>query len=253
MKKTALTLTLIATLTLSGCQTSGNGDAGGGWLSSVGHILSDPLFQTGMQTALSQADISAGLREALTVGTNQVVNQLGQTGGFNNDPTIRIPLPRELQIVDETLNKFGLGVLTTDLKNRMNAAAEIATPKAKEYFMTAITSMTIDDAVGILNGPNDAATQYLRRTTGNDIAADIAPIIQNALNQAGAIQAFDSVMGQYSALPFVSAAKTDLNNYVLDRTLDGIFHYVAREESAIRTNPAKRTTELLQKVFGSTQ
>lgn len=253
MKKTIIPLILSSTLALSACQTSGAGTTATDWLSTAQSVLNNPLLGNVATSALSSTEISAGLREALTVGTNTVVSQLGQSGGFNGDPAIKIPLPGQLQNVDDALTKFGLGSLTSDLKNRMNAAAEIATPRAKELFISAISQMTISDAQSILTGPNDAATSFLRKTMGGELSTDIAPIVQNALSQAGAVQAYDNVMGQYAALPFMPDVKADLNSYVVDKAMDGIFYYVAQEEAAIRANPAKRTTEILQKVFGSVQ
>lgn len=252
MKKVILPLILTSTLALSACQTSGTGTATD-WLSTAQSIMNNPLLQGAATSALSSTEISAGLREALSIGTNAVVSQLGQTGGFNLDPAIQIPLPGQLQSVDNALTKFGLGSLTSDLKNRMNSAAEIATPRAKELFINAISNMTISDAQSILTGPNDAATSFLRKTMGAQLSTDIAPIVQNALSQAGAVQSFDAVMGQYAALPFMPDVTADLNSYVVDKAMDGIFYYVAQEEAAIRANPAKRTTEILQKVFGSVQ
>ncbi len=249
MKKIIATLLLSSTLTLSACQTNDSG-SGANWGALASEVLNSQLFQSTAMTALSSSEISAGLREALNVGTNAVVSQLGQSGGFNLDPLIRIALPKELEAVDKALSKVGMDGLTKDLKNRMNAAAEIATPRAKELFVNAITNMTITDAKNILGGANDAATQYLRQSMGTQLASDISPIIQNALNQAGALQAYDQVMGQYQALPFMPDVKSNLNDYVVNRALDGIFYYVAQEEAAIRENPAKRTTELLKKVFG---
>jgi hypothetical protein len=233
MKKMIVTLLLSSTLTLSACQTSGDGQTTN-WGSLAQDVLNSQLFQSTAMSALSSSEISAGLREALNMGTSAVVSQLGQSGGFNLDPLIRIALPKELETVDNALSKLGMDGLTKDLKNRMNAAAEIATPRAKELFVNAITNMTITDAQNILGGANDAAS----------------PIIQNALSQAGAMQAYDQVMGQYQSLPFMPDVKSDLNDYVVDKALDGIFYYVAQEEAAIRENPAKRTTELLKKVFG---
>jgi hypothetical protein len=141
--------------------------------------------------------------------------------------------------------------LTNDLKTRMNDAAEIATPKAKSLFLDAISTMTITDAQDILFGADNAATNYLRSRMGSALGVEIEPIIQSALNQAGAVQAYDSVMGQYQSLPFMPDVKANLTNHVVDKALDGIFYYVAQEEAAIRNNPAKRTTELLQKVFAA--
>jgi hypothetical protein len=249
MKKMIVTLLLSSTLTLSACQTSGDGQTTN-WGSLAQDVLNSQLFQSTAMSALSSSEISAGLREALNMGTSAVVSQLGQSGGFNLDPLIRIALPKELETVDNALSKLGMDGLTKDLKNRMNAAAEIATPRAKELFVNAITNMTITDAQNILGGANDAATQYLRQSMGTQLAGDISPIIQNALSQAGAMQAYDQVMGQYQSLPFMPDVKSDLNDYVVDKALDGIFYYVAQEEAAIRENPAKRTTELLKKVFG---
>ena len=111
--------------------------------------------------------------------------------------------------------------------------------------------MSITDAKNILTGPQDAATQFLRRTMGPGLGQEMQPLIQNALSQAGAIRAYDQVIGQYDQLPFMPDVKANLNNYVVDKAMDGIFYYVAQEEAAIRTNPAKRTTEILKTVFGA--
>jgi hypothetical protein len=230
MKKMIVTLLLSSTLTLSACQTSDSGGATN-WGSLASEVLNSQLFQSTAMNALSSSEISAGLREALNIGTSAVVSQLGQSGGFNLDPLIRIALPKELKTVDNALSKLGMDGLTKNLKN-------------------AITNMTITDAQNILTGSHDAATQYLRQSMGAQLADDMSPIVQNALSQAGAVQAYDQVMGQYQALPFMPDIKSNLNNYVVDKALDGIFHYVAQEEAAIRENPAKRTTELLKKVFG---
>lgn len=194
------------------------------------------------------------MREALNIGTQNVVAQLGTANGFNTDNAIRIPLPESLQTVDKTLSMLGLNSLTQDLETRLNRAAEAATPKAKQYFLSAIQNMTISDAQNILSGPNDAATQYLRNAMGTDLSRDIEPIITQTLSEAGAIQAYDTAVNRYAQIPFVSAlagnSKAQLNDYVTEKALDGIFYYVAQEEAAIRENPAKRTTELLRKVFG---
>ncbi len=249
IKKITLGLVLSSTVALSACQTNGDGTSTN-WGSLASEVLNSQLFQTSAQTALSSTEISTGLREALRVGTNTVVSQIGQSGGFNLDPIIRIALPDELRTVDSTLSKLGLDGLTKDLKNSMNAAAELATPRAKELFVNAITNMTITDAKNILTGPDNAATTYLRSAMGAELSSDMMPIIQSALSQAGAVQAYDQVIGQYQALPFMPDVKANLTSYVTEKALDGIFYYVAQEEAAIRNNPEKRTTELLKTVFG---
>lgn len=206
-------------------------------------------------TGLSTLDISNGLRQALTIGTQNVVGQLGIKNGFNTDPNIRIPLPQSLQKLQSAMMMAGAGGVMDDLETRLNTAAEVATPKAKSLFINAISQMTITDAQSILNGPDNAATSYLRNTMGTELGVEMQPLIQQALSEAGAVQAYDQVVGRYASSPLMSGLvpdmKAELNDYVVDKALDGIFYYVAQEEAAIRQNPAKRTTELLQKVFAA--
>jgi len=269
MKHKAALLTL-SLFTLASCNTStGNnsgifgglggtiGSGGSGVFGGVGLDLGSLINGGTSLASLTNTDIILGLKEALNIGSGNVVNQLGVLNGFNNDSNIRIPLPDKLETVHKTLSAIGMSSLTEDLELRINRAAEAATPKAKALFISAIQNMTIDDAKGILTGPNDSATQYLRRAMGPQLLNDIEPIIQSTLAQAGAIQAYDNVVGRYDQIPFVSSlagsSKAQLNDYVSEKALDGIFYYVAREEAAIRANPAKRTTEILQKVFGAVQ
>ena len=186
MKKIILTLSLVSSLTLTACQTNDD------WISAGQNILGSAMGQQGMATALSATEMSAGLREALNIGTGIVVNQLGQSGGFNLDPKIKIPLPASLQKVDNALSTIGLGSITKDLESKLNRAAELATPKAKTLFFDAIKSMTITDANDILFGADNAATTYLRARMGTALAAEMQPIIQTTMNQAGAVQAYDA-------------------------------------------------------------
>ncbi len=198
---------------------------------------------------LTVGDLSAGLKDALKVGTGNVVSQLGQEGGFGLDEAIRIALPDELQTAKEWLEKVGMADSLVDLENRMNRAAEVATPKAKELFWNAIQDMSIDDAKQIYNGPNDAATQYFRSKMGGPLGDLMRPEIQTGLQEAGAVKTFDNIMNKYEDIPFVPDIKADLTEHTVNKGLDGIFYYLAKEEAAIRENPAKRTTDLLKKVF----
>ncbi len=202
---------------------------------------------------LTKSEMVAGLREALEVGTKRVVSQLGVEDGFNLDPKIHIPLPNQLQRVDQALKTIGMNTLTEELELRLNRAAELATPKAKELFINAITDMTITDAKNILTGPENAATEYLRKSMGPELLQEMQPIIDSTLAEAGAIQLYDQAMGQYGEIPFVPDVKANLKDYVSNKAMDGIFYYVAKEEAAIRNNPAERTTDLLKKVFSSVQ
>ena len=201
--------------------------------------------------SLNNPTISAALKQALTLGTQRVATSLGQKGGFNLDPKIHIPLPTPLQKVDKALTMMGMGTLTDDLETRINAAAEASMPKAKELFVSAIKQMTITDAKTILSGPNDSATQYLKKSMTPELTKAMQPIIQKSLADAGAIKSYDQVMGQYSQLPLVSGVKSNLTNYAVDKTIAGMFYYVAKEEAAIRANPAQQTTSLLKTVFSS--
>lgn len=202
-------------------------------------------------TVQTHYKISDALREALEIGTQNVVARLGRADGFLKDSKVHIPLPRSLRTVDSVLEKAGMSYLTDDLEVQLNRAAEQATPKAKKLFISAIKKMTIKDAKDILNGNDDAATVYLRRTMGRDIEKEMEPIVQMALDNTQAMKSFDAVVDQYSALTFISSVRTDLREYVIDKTVDGIFYYVAKEEKAIRKDPAKRTTDLLRVVFGT--
>ncbi len=200
---------------------------------------------------LSDQEIGRGLREALKVGVGTVVSQVGATDGYNADPRIHVPLPDSLGTVQKTLARIGMPDLMDDLELRLNRAAEAAAPEARDVFWQAIREMTLDDVRQIYDGPDDAATRYLERTMSDPLIARMQPIVDASLSQAGAVRAYDNALAQYKAIPFVPDAKADLTQHVLERALEGLFLYLGEEEAAIRQNPAKRTTELLQKVFGA--
>ena len=202
--------------------------------------------------ALATEEIVAGLREALKVGTERVVETIGTTDGFNKSPDIHIPLPENLRMVQSALNGIGMGDLGDELELKLNRAAEAATPKAKEIFWQSISSMSLEDARKIYDGPDDAATRYFQGSMSAPLKVEMHPIVDAILAEVGAIKAYDQMMGKYATLPFLPDIMANLTDYALDKALDGIFLYLAREEAAIRQNPAQRTTELLKKVFGGT-
>lgn len=208
--------------------------------SNIGQSLSE----------LSQSQIIDGLREALKVGTQRVVSQIGAADGYNLDQQIHIPLPKELQQVQSLLKRFGLSALADDVELRLNRAAELAAPQAKKLIWKAIEALTLDEAQAIYKGPKDAATQYFKKIATPDLRQTIAPIAENSLNQVGALQAYDGLMSDYKKLPFVPDVKANLIDHTTQLAMDGIFHYLAIEEAAIRDNPAKRTTDILKTVFG---
>jgi hypothetical protein len=200
--------------------------------------------------SLSISEIGAGLKDALRVGTENVVGQLGSLNGFNNDPSIHIPLPKKFKTIKSMLSKVGKSRLLDDLELKLNRAAEAATPKAKKLFWQSISEMSFEDVKAIYKGPDDAATQYFRKKMTPALSEEMRPVVDEGMSKVGAIKAYDKVMGQYRALPFVPDIKANMTNYVLEKGMDGIFYYLAREEAAIRKNPAKRTTDLLKRLFG---
>ena len=196
-------------------------------------------------------DIAAGLTQALVIGTDRVVAQLGKPGGFLDDPKARIPLPGPLAQAQGALRMAGMSGMVDDLDVRMNRAAEAATPIAKDLIIQAIKGLSFKDAAAILNGPNDAATRYLQRQTAKPLAQKMRPIVDQQLADAGAVQAFQSVAGEYRSLPLVGGAlDVDLTGHVISYAQKAIFLYLGKEEAAIRSNPAARTTSLLKSVFG---
>ena len=209
----------------------------------------------GMTGGNQSVDLAAGLKEALRVGTETVVGQLGTTDGFNRDRTIRIPLPRRLDATRDWMGKVGMGGSLDDLETRLNRAVEAATPKAKRIFWQSIREMTLKDAKAIFNGPPDAATQFFKAKMGPRLKTEMRPVIVSSLSRVGAIQKYDEIVARYQKIPVAPKLAPDLKSTLADHTLDGalngLFHYLAKEEAAIRQNPAKRTTELLRRVFGS--
>ncbi|WP_372677165.1 DUF4197 domain-containing protein [Desulfosarcina sp.] len=221
----------------------------GGWLDKGSDVLKSLGGTTG-QTGLSNADIASAFKEALHIGTENVVTRLGRTDGFNADQAIHIPLPGQMETVRSALAKVGMSQPLDDLELKLNRAAENATPKAKSLFVDAISAMTFDDVKRIYNGPEDSATRYFRGKMTPGLTREIEPVVTESLSQVGAIQTYEHIMGQYRALPFVPDIKADLNGHVIQKSLDGIFYYVAKEEAAIRQDPIRQTTDLLKRVFG---
>lgn len=212
--------------------------------------IADVLLEGGTETGLSNETISAGLREALVIGSDRVVDRLGAEDGFYGSE-FRIPLPDRLQQVRDNADRFGLGGAFDSLEQRINRAAEAAAPQARDLFVGAITQMTFSDVMGIYKGPDDAATAYLRRSTENDLRQSMRPVISNSLDQVGAVRSFNDLVSRYNALPFVEPINADLSDHVLDYANNALFARLAIEEGAIRQDPVKRTTELLRTVFAN--
>ena len=218
-----------------------------GWLDKIKQKMGDSDKK---EQSLSTDEVGSGLKEALRVGTETVVGNLGQDGGFNLDPLIHIALPSQLDQVKNILGKVGMDSMLTDLESRLNQAAEIATPKAKDLFIQAIDDMTMEDVMAIYKGPDDSATRYFETKMSAPLALEMKPVVDESLADAGAVNLYDNVMERYDGIPFTPKVEADLSDYVVQKGMDGIFYYLAKEEAAIRQDPLKRTTDLLKSVFG---
>lgn len=215
---------------------------------SVTQTLTRVLQQTGGGETLSLQEIVAGLREALTVGSKQAISQVSRPGGFSKS-TLRIPAPRPLKKPIKALRKIGMGRLADQFEDRMNLAAEQAAAKATPIFLDAVRQMTFADAKKILYGSKTAATDYFRKKTETRLRTSFAPIVRQQMNRLGTVKVYQDLVTRYQALPFTSAPKFNLENYVVDKTMDGLFATLAGEEAKIRQDPAARTTQLLRRVF----
>lgn len=208
----------------------------------------DMMAQPAVSNALSDQDISAGLKEALAKGTKTAVNQLGSSDGFWRNERFRIPLPKPLQKADALLRGFGAGPKLDELHLSMNRAAESAVPVAADVFSEAVKKLTLEDVRGILGGAPDAATQYFRKATSDTLMAKFKPIVAGITAKAGLVQQYKGVLA--SAGPLASSlGAPDLDDYVTRKALDSLFLRVADEEKSIREDPAARSSELLKKVF----
>ena len=203
---------------------------------------------------LSAAEAAEGIRAALEQGTGDAVASLARRGGYLDDPQVRIPLPPRLASLQDDLARFGLSGQLDALEVELNRGAEAAAPAARAIFLDAIRGMTIQDAVGIVRGPDTAATDYFRGRTTPALTRAFRPIMQDGLQRAGAIRTFDALAARLAQVPLAPQlagdAKADLIDHGVALGLDGLFAYVAREEAAIRRNPAKRGSEILRRVFG---
>lgn len=202
--------------------------------------------------ALGEADAVAGLKEALAVGARIAVGALGREDGFLGNDAVRIPLPDSLQTIGRGMRRVGLGRHVDAFETSMNRAAEAAVPEALELLAEAVRGMRFEDAMDILRGPDDAATAYFREQSGSAITTRFAPIVERATASVGVTRRYQELLdeaGYLSAL--FNPDDLDLNRYVTDKAVDALFLMLAREELRIREDPLARSSELLQRVFGS--
>lgn len=201
--------------------------------------------------SLSEAEIAEGLKEALTNGISKGSDLVSQMDGYFKNPEIKLPFPPEAKNAEVKLRSIGMGADVDRFILTLNRAAEDAAKEAKPIFVTAIKSMTIQDAAGILRGQQDAATQYLKRTTSPALKEKFMPVVQNSLNKVNATRYYADLITAYNKIPLVTKLNPNLDEYATDKAIEGLFIMIAKEEKNIRQNPMARTSELLKKVFGS--
>lgn len=200
--------------------------------------------------ALSEAKIAAGLKEALRVGVANTVTLTGQPDGYFLNQAIKIVMPAQLQSFEKGLRTIGLGTQVDEFILSMNRAAERAAPQAKQIFWKAIGEMTFGEAKTILAGGDTAATEYFKEKTTGKLAAAFRPEVEKAMNQVGVTRQYKELAARVQAIPFAKSESLDLDQYVVTKSLDGLFQVLGEEERKIRTNPSARVTELLREVFG---
>lgn len=209
------------------------------------------VLQGASNAVLSNDEVANGLKEALVKGISVGSESASKEDGFLKNELIRIALPEEFRKVEGTMRKLGLGAEVDKVLLAINRGAENAAKEAKPIFVNAIKQLTIQDAFSILRGEEDAATQFLRRTTSDQLAVLFQPHIQESLNQVGATRYYTDLVKAYNAIPSTKNLNPDLNAYVTEKALDGLFILIANEEKNIRENPLERTTVLMRRVFAA--
>ena len=199
---------------------------------------------------LSDGKIVSGLKEALTVGTENTVKTTGREDGYFKSEAIKILMPDKLQTVEKGLRMVGMGGKIDEFVLSMNRAAERAAPLAKSIFWDAIKTMTFSDARAILSGGDTAATEFFQRTTTEPLTEAFQPIVSESMEEVGATSQYKQLMGRAQSIPFMKTEAFDLDSYVVGKSLDGLFYVLGQEETKIRKNPASRVTPLLKEVFG---
>jgi hypothetical protein len=202
-------------------------------------------------SGLSDMKIGSGLKEALKIGTENAVSFTGKKDGFFLNQAIKILMPEKLRTFERGLRAVGYGPEVDEFVLSMNRSAEKATPFAKQIFWDAIGEMTFDDVRRILSGNDTAATDYFKGKTTGKLTEVFKPIVSNAMNEVGVTRQYKQLVGRYESIPFVKKESFDLDQYVVTKALDGLFHMVGEEETKIRKNPTARTTDLLKEVFGN--
>lgn len=214
-------------------------------------ILKGAQKMLGTSDSISESEIVDGLKQALEIGTGKAVDLVSKTGGYYNNPEIKIPLPASVQKAEKLLRGVGFGSKVDAFELSMNNAAERAAPEAKSIFWDAIKKMKIDDAKKILNGGDDEATLFFKDKTYGRLQEIFEPIVKESMGEVGVTRTYQDLNAKVEKIPFADSLNVDLDQYVTDGALNGLFQMLAAEEKKIRSDPAARVTDLLKKVFGN--
>lgn len=212
-------------------------------------LLSSPSFALSL-AELSQGDAASGLKQALNQGAKAAVAQLGRPGGFSSDPQVRIGMPGKLGKAARTMKLMGMGAQVEQLEASMNQAAEAAVPQTQALLLQAVQNMTLQDAKAILAGPQDSATRYLDKSSREQLRSRFLPIVRQATQQVGLAQQYNAFAGQAASFGVIDAQSAQIENYVTEQALNGLFKIIAEQEAGIRRNPAQAAGSLARKVFG---
>jgi hypothetical protein len=208
------------------------------------------LFKRDQKPGLSDEKVVSGLKEALQIGSGNAVTLTGKIDGYFGNEAIRILMPDKLKTVEKGLRAVGFGSQVDDFVLSMNRAAESAAPHAREIFGDAIKQMSFQDARTILQGNETAATDYFKEKTSGKLAAAFRPAVEKSMQEAEVGRKYEKITSRYASIPFAKSPSFDINRYVVDKALGGLFHVLGEEETKIRKNPAARVTGLLKEIFG---
>lgn len=219
------------------------------FLKDLKKVAEDAIEET-TKTGFTEEEAGKALKEALTIGIKKGVSQLSKPDGYFKDPEIKIPMPKKAKAVEDKLRMLGQDKMVDKAIESMNRAAEDAATGAKDIFVAAIKELTLKDVMNIINGENDAATRYLEDHTRTMLIEKFKPVIKVSLEKVDATKHWKAVFSYYNKIPFVKKVNPDLEDYVTNKAINGLFVQIAKEEVEIRKNPMARVTDLLKKVFG---
>lgn len=214
-------------------------------------LPAEALALSPAKSSLSKNEVVSGLKEALVLGVTSAASKASRIDGFYKNPSIFIPWPPEAIQMKQMLEKIGLKPQVQKLILTLNRAAEESAKKAAPIFLKAVKELTIDDGFQILRGPNDAATAYLRRKTSGPLTKAFRPVVRSAMEKVEVTKYWNPLVTQYNRIPFMKKVDPNLENYVTERAVSGLFKLIAAEEGKIRKDPAARITDILRRVFGS--